>query len=310
MKDTPRKTRLILAVLAVVVGLFMVAVAPVLIQVSMERVVAALVEVSKEKPAYDSGIMLFSFTYPLYRGLIFVGGIALILLSLPILKGEEWTYPAGLLAAAFPSAGGMFMFLPYISWVEGFPIPMLISFVGLAFFWSFIFLRKADPWLKWAHFLALTFSGMLTTHAFTIGIGNLRMLLTRPMKPLYDGLAWWVLSWSGPIQWICVILLFVAIYQLAARKFAGWWLALIAAVSILAIDVPTQVIRTTMSESTSWDYLYGSLLCIGLLFTLFFPKFRAVLVVDEGISQPEREPEKAAPQFGSEPGEAAAPARL
>lgn len=286
MKATPQNTRLIIAVLAVVVGLFMVAAAPFLIQVSMERVVAALVEVSKEKPTYSSGILLFSFSYPIYRGLIFIGGITLILLALPIYKGEEWTYPASLLAAAFPSAGGMFMFLPYVSWVEGFPIPMVISFVGLAFFWSLIFLRKVDKWLRWGHFLALTFAGMLTTHAFTIGIGNLRMLLTRPMKPLYDGIAWWVLSWSGPIQWLCTILLFVAIYQLAAGKATGWWLALIAAVSILAIDAPTQVIRSTMSESTSLDYLYGSLLSLGLLFSLFFPKFRAVFV-SKDLVQPE-----------------------
>jgi hypothetical protein len=278
MKNTPHNTRLILVVLAAVVGLFMIAVTPFLIQTSMERVVASLIEVSKDKPAYTSGILLFSYTYPLYRGLIFIGGIALLLLTVPIYKGEEWSYPVGLLAAAFPSAGGMFMFLPYVSWVEGFPIPLVISFVGLAFFWSFIFLRKVDKWLKWGHFLALTFAGMLTTHAFVIGIGNLRMLLTRPAKPLYEGLEWWVLAWSAPIQWICVILFFIAIPLIAMRKFSGWWLALLGAVSILAIDVPTQIIRTTMSESTSWDYLYGSLLSLGLLIALLYPKFRAALI--------------------------------
>lgn len=149
MKDTSQTNRLILAILAVVVGLFMIAVAPFLIQTSMERVVAALVEVSKTKPQYASGIMLFSYTFPLYRGLIFIGGIMLILFARPIYKGEEWTYPASLLASAFPSAGGMFMFMPYVSFVDGFPIPMVISFVGLIFFWSFILLRKVDKWLKW-----------------------------------------------------------------------------------------------------------------------------------------------------------------
>jgi hypothetical protein len=278
MKETPINTRRIMAILAVIVGLFMVAVAPFIIQLSLDRVVAALLEVSIDRPAFSSGILLFSFAYPFYRALIFVGGVILILLAGPIIKGEEWAYPTGLLAAAFPSAGGMFMFLPYVSWVDGFPLPMVISFVGLAFFWSFIFLRKVDKWLKWSHFLTLTFAGMLTTHAFTIGIGNLRMLLTRPNKPLYDGMEWWVLAWSAPIQWICVILLFVGVYLLAARKYAGWWLMLISAVSILAIDAPTQVIRTTMSESTSWDYLYGSLLSIGLLFGLLFPKFNTALL--------------------------------
>lgn len=278
MKETPQNKRLVLAILAVVVGMFMIAVAPYVIQISMERVVASLIEVSKEKPQYASGVLLFSFAYPLYRGLFFIGGVALILFAGPIYKGEEWTYPASLLASAFPSAGGMFMFLPYVSWVEGFPIPMVISWVGLAFFWTIILIRNADKWLKWGHFLSLTFMGMLTTHAFVVGIGNFRMLMTRPEKPLYAGLEWWVLSWSAPVQWICVILLFIGIYLLASRKISGWWLGLIAGASILVMDAPTQVIRSTMTDTTSLDYLYGTLLSIGLLFSLLFPKFRQALV--------------------------------
>ena len=74
------------------------------------------------------------------------------------------------------------MFMPYVSFVDGFPVPMAISIVGLIFFWSLILMRKADKWLKWGQFLALTFAGMLTTHAFIVGIGNLRTLLTRPRK--------------------------------------------------------------------------------------------------------------------------------
>ena len=169
------------------------------------------------------------------------------------------------------------MFMPYVSFVDGFPLPMVISFVGLIFFWSFILLRKVDKWLKWGQFLALTFSGMLTTHAFIVGIGNMRMLLTRPEKPMYSGLGQWVLAWSQPVQWICVILLFVAIYQLAANKFSGWWLALVSVVSLAAIDIPMQIIRLTMTESTAWDYSYGLPVIIGLLFTLFFPKFKKAL---------------------------------
>lgn len=284
MQSTSRKNRLILSVLAVAVGLFMVAAAPFLIQISVERVVSALIEVSKQKPAYASGILIFSFAYPLYRALIFVGGIALLLFARPIYKGEEWAYPASLLASAFPSAGGMFMFLPYVSWVEGFPIPMVISWVGLAFFWSMIFMRNVDKWLKWGQFLSLTFAGMLTTHTFTIGIGNLRMLLTRPEKPLYAGLEWWILAWSGPVQWICTILLFIAIYKIAQQKITGWWLACIAGVSILAIDVPTQIVRTFIAKSDSLDYLYGTLLAGGLLFTLLYPKFKALLVKDENCN--------------------------
>lgn len=284
MQNTSRTNRLILTVLAVVVGLFMVAAAPFLIQTSLERVISALMEVSAEKPAYASGILLFSFMYPFYRALIFTGGVMLLLFAKPIYEGHAWTYPASLLATAFASAGGMFMMLPYVSFVDGFPLPMAISLVGLTYFWSAIFLRKADLWEKWGNFAVLTFAGMLTTHAFTIGIGNMRMLLTRPEKPLYAGFDWWVLAWSAPVQWIAVILLFIAIYAIAARKRIGWWLALIAGASIFAIDVPTQIIRTFVAHSDSLDYLYGSLLSGGLLFSLLFPKFK--------VAELGKEPEK------------------
>ncbi|KAF0106741.1 MAG: hypothetical protein FD146_2333 [Anaerolineaceae bacterium] len=278
MENTPKNVRLILAILAVVVGIFMIAVAPFLIQTSLEKVLTELSIVAAEKPAYASGILLFSYFFPLYRGLIYIGGIALLLLARSIYQGKEWAYPVALLAAAFPSAGGMFMFMPYVSFVDGFPIPMVVSMVGLTFFWSLILLRKVDKWVKWGQFLALTFAGMLTTHAFIVGIGNLRTLLTRPDKPFYDGLGWWVLAWSQPIQWICAVLLFVAIYQMAARKFSGWWLALVSVTSLAAIDIPMQIIRLTMTESTAWDYTYGLPMIIGLLFVLLFPKFKAALI--------------------------------
>jgi len=278
MQNTPRSIRLALAILAVAVGLFMIAVAPFLIQTSLERVISALIVVSAERPAYASGIPLFSYAFPLYRGLIFIGGIALLWLAGPIYRGKEWSYPAALLAAAFPSAGGMFMMMPYVSFVDGFPLPVAVSMVGLIFFWSMILLRSVDKWVKWGQLLALTFAGMLTTHAFIVGTGNLRTLLTRPEKPLYDGLGTWVLAWSQPIQWICVILLFIAIYQLAARKPVGWWLALIAVTSLTAIDLPMQIIRLTLTDSTAWDYSYGLPMIVGLFFVLLYPKFKAALV--------------------------------
>lgn len=280
MKETPQSKRTILAILAVIVGLFMITVAPFLIQTSLERVLTELQTVSAQKPAYASGILLFSYAFPLYRGLIFIGGIALLLLARPIYRGEEWAYPVALLASAFPSAGGMFMFMPYVSFVDGFPIPMAVSIVGLIFFWSLILLRNVDKWLKWGQLLVLTFAGMLSTHAFIVGIGNLRTLMTRPEKPMYNGLGTWVLAWSQPIQWICVILLFIAIYKIAERKYSGWWLALVSVTSLTAIDVPMQIIRLTMTDSTALDYTYGMPVMLGMFIVLLMPKFKNALIAE------------------------------
>jgi hypothetical protein len=174
---------------------------------------------------------------------------------------------------AVPSIGGFFMFLPHISWVPGFPFPMIISFMGLAGYWSFIFLRKGEKIQKWTRFAALTFIGMLSTHAFTIGIGAQRTMATRPGYPFYQDFTWWLFNWAGEVNWVAVILLFISIPLLAVGKKKGWWLAVIGTIAIIAIDAPTQIFRTK-----TLDYLYGTLLSIGVLIFTLVPYFKKHLL--------------------------------
>ena len=277
MQDTPQKNRTIMSVVAIVIGLLMVAVIPFIVQTALERVLTDLtIHIKAGNPAFSSGIPLFDLFYPVWRAIIFVAGIALILISQAIRKGEEWTYPVAMALLALPAIGGMFMFLPYISWVDGFPIPMIISVIGLIGYWSFIFLRKAETMQKWTLFGALTFIGMLCTHAFTIGIGAQRTMMTRPGHPMYQDFTWWLFNWAGEVNWVAVILLFISIPLLAVGRRKGWWLAVIGTTSILAIDVFTQIFRMK-----TWDYLYGSLLALGVLLFTVLPYFKKHLLREE-----------------------------
>ena len=277
MQDTPQRNRTIMSVVAIVIGLLMVAVIPFIVQTALERVLTDLtIHIEAGNPAFSSGLTLFDLFYPVWRAIIFVAGIALILISQAIRKGEEWTYPVAMALLALPAIGGFFMFLPYISWVEGFPIPLFISAIGLTGYWSFIFLRKAETIEKWTLFGALTFIGMLCTHAFTIGIGAQRTMMTRPGHPMYQDFTWWLFNWAGEVNWVAVILLFISIPLLAVGKRKGWWLAVIGSTAILAIDVFTQIFRMK-----TWDYLYGSLLALGVLLFTVLPYFKKHLLREE-----------------------------
>lgn len=269
MKATSQKSRLIMAIAAVIGGVLMITLVPVLVQVSLDQVLVELVKVSKEKPQYGSGIALFSLFFPFWRALIFVAGATLIAIAIELYRGEEWAWAIALLAHAMPAIGGMFMFLPHVSWVSGFPIPMIISWIGLAGFWTTLLLYQSERMQKVGNFFALTFIGMLTTHSFTLGIGAQRMLLTRPGQPLFSGVEWSILTLTGYVVWLGTLMLIIAIPLLALRKPAGWWLAVIASFSILLIDAPTQIVRMA-----TFDYLYGVLLALGTLFFLLFPAFR------------------------------------
>jgi len=277
MGATPQKNRTIMAVIAVVIGLLMVAVIPFMVQTSLERVLVNLIEhINAGNPAFASGLPLFDFFYPVWRAVIFVAGAALLVIASQIKKGEEWTYPLAIALFALPAIGGMFMFLPYISWVPGFPLPLIISAIGLIGYWSFILLPKAEKAQKWTRLGALTFIGMLSTHAFTIGIGAQRTMWTRPGHPLYPDFTWWLFNWVGEVNWVAVILLFLSIPLLAVGRRKGWWLALIGTISILMINIPTQFFRTK-----TLDYLYGAILGIGVLIFLLVPYFKKNLLADE-----------------------------
>ena len=277
MKETSQTNRTIMSVIAVVIGLMMAYIIPFIVQTSLERVLIHLTaHIENGFSAFSSGLPLFDFFYSVWQALIFAGGAALIVISWEIKKGSEWTYPLALSLFALPSIGGFFMFLPYISWVPGFPLPMIISFIGLSGYWAFIFLRKAEKMVKWARFGALTFIGMLATHAFTIGIGAQRTMATRPGYPLYPDFTWWLFRWAGEVNWIAVIFLFMSIPLLAMGKRRGWWLAVIPSITILMINVPTQFFRTK-----TLDYLYGTLLAIGVLFFTTVPFFKRHLLEDE-----------------------------
>ena len=279
MKETSQKNRNIMSILAIVIGLVMAYIIPFMTQTSLERVLIYLTaHIEDGFPAFSSGLPLFDFFYSVWQAVIFAAGAALIIISQEIKKGKEWTFPLAMTLFALPSIGGFFMFLPYVSWVPGFPLPMVISFIGLSGYWAFIFLKKGTKIQHWAQFGALTFIGMLATHAFTIGIGAQRTMATRPGYPMYPGFTWWLFRWAGEVNWVAVIFLFMSIPLLAMGKRKGWWFAITPAITILMINVPTQFFRTK-----TLDYFYGSILAIGVLIFTMLPYFKKHLITDEDV---------------------------
>ena len=277
MQATSQKNRNIMAIIAVVIGLIMAYAIPFIVQTSLERVLIHLTaHIEDGFPAFSSGLWLFDVFYSVWQAVIFAAGAALIIISWEIKKGTEWTYPLAVTLFALPAVGGFFMFLPYISWVPGFPLPLVIAFIGLTGYWAFIFLRKAETVVKWTRFGALTFIGMLTTHAFTIGIGAQRTMATRPGYPMYPDFTWWLFRWAGEVNWIAAILLFISIPLLVVGKRKGWWMAIIPTITILMINIPTQFFRTK-----TLDYLYGAILGIGVLIFLLVPYFKKNLLTKE-----------------------------
>lgn len=282
MKETSQKNRTIMSYMAIVIGLIMAYIIPFMVQTSLNRVLFHLnAHIEEGFPLFSSGLPLFDFSYTAWRAVIFVAGATLIVISQEIKKGTEWSFPLALSLFSLPSIGGMFMFLPYVSWVPGFPLPMIISIFGLTGYISFIFLRAGEKSVKWTQAGALTFIGMLITHGFTIGVGAQRTMATRVTYPFYpDDWTFWLFRWAGEVNWIAVIFLFMSIPLIAMGKRKGWWFAVVPSIAILMINVPTQFFRVK-----TLDYFYGAILAIGVLIFTVVPYFQKRLITDEDLAE-------------------------
>ena len=274
MKETPQNTRLLMAVVLVAAGIFMLVAAPFLVQSTLDPMLDGLVKKATQDPGFASGPVLMANFYSLWRALIFVAGMAVIVIAYPLWQGEEWTWPAALACMAIPSIGGMYMMLPFVTFVKGtMPPSMIITLVGLAGYWSILLLKKSEKGHRATNLLVFTLLGVITTESFVLGFGALRQLLTRPESPLFINAKIAILTIGGPVNWIAAIMTFAAIPLLAARKPLGWWLALIAGLSGAAASLPTHFVR----QATA-DYLIGAIMGIALVATLLVPTVKQRLL--------------------------------
>ncbi len=274
MKSTSQNTRLLMAVVLVAAGIFMLAVAPFLVQSTLDPMLDGLVKKAAQDPSFASGPVLMANFYSLWRALIFVAGVAVIVIAYPLWQGEEWTWPAALACMAIPSIGGMYMMLPFVTFVkETMPPSMIIILVGLAGYWSVLLLKKSEKGHRATNLLVFTLLGVITTESFVLGFGALRQLMARPESPLFINAKIAILTIGGPVNWIAAIMTFAAIPLLAARKPLGWWLALIAGLSGAAASLPTHFVR----QATA-DYLIGAIMGIALVATLLVPTVKQRLL--------------------------------
>jgi len=274
MKDTSKSNHLVMVILLVGAGIFMITVAPFLVQSTLDPMLQGLMKKVAEDPRYASGPTLMAIFYPLWRALILVAGVTCLVIAYPVWKGEEWTWPVALTCLAIPAIGGMYMMLPFVSFVkDAMPPSMIITLVGLVGYWGVLLLRKSTWVQKAVNFLVFTLLGVIATESFVLGFGAMRQLMARPGKPLFMDAKITVLTIGGPVNWIGAVLVFAAIPLLAARKPAGWWLGLIAGISIAIAGVPTHLIR----QATA-DYLIGAILGVALVVTLLVPAIRQRLI--------------------------------
>ena len=103
MAHTPRNNRIVMVVLCALVGVFLILAVPWIFQTSLEQVLAKLIEAIVNEPRFISGITLFSFLYPFWRVVGFIAGVTLLVITVPLYRGKDWTFTAAVTTLADPS---------------------------------------------------------------------------------------------------------------------------------------------------------------------------------------------------------------
>jgi hypothetical protein len=277
-QDFSQRARLVLAILVVVYGLFVILGAPFLIQGSLDAILARVVPKIPDEPVFAMTAVLLPIFFFIMRAIDFVAGVTLVVVAYPFFRGEKWTWPVTLSALSLPTLFGVLTSLPHVVHYGRPPAAGLLLLFGITLFWVVLLLKSGSRVQKWARFLAFTLLGMTAGHINVLVLHSLKNLITRADKPFFTDIMTTVYGYEGPINFIAFVFCIVAIPLLASenKKLAGWYLALIAGISVALANYPTHFIRMQTS-----DFFVAGSLGLGIAIVTLIPAFKKALLVKE-----------------------------
>jgi hypothetical protein len=268
-----RGAKLTLTVLIVLYGLFVTVAVTFLIQGSLDAILARIVPKIADEPSFALTAILLPIFFFIMRGIDFVAGLTLIVIAVPFWKEETWTWPVALSCLSLPTLFGVLTSLPHIVQYGRPPAAGLLLVFGLVIFLLMLLLKSGSKVEKWARFLTFTLLGVTAGHINVLVLHSLKNLIIREDKPLFTDIMTTVYGYEGPLNFIGMVFCIVAIPLLAARKPVGWYLALIAGLTVLLANYPTHFIRMQTS-----DFFVAGTLGLGLTVVCLIPAFKKALI--------------------------------
>jgi hypothetical protein len=282
--ETTQKGRLIMTVVAVVVGLFLLFSAPFISMKALTPALHNLTEVHQvQQPdgVWDTPVKILTATFHVWIALFVFGGATLLVIAKDIYADKKWARPVALTMLALPSMGGMTMVIPWMVLVwsdalgnkvsSGMPAALPIMLIGLIGYFIMLLAEKADAKTKIAQVVTFGALGVVGGMVFMNAQHGVRHFLTK--GPFYEA------SESNPelflggfVMYAAVAFFFVAIYLMAARKESGWYFAMITGIVTFAAAFLAFVDRYNVPSGQEW--LRGAMLSAVFIAIIAIPWFR------------------------------------
>lgn len=279
-----KQVRMTVTAVVVIAALLMILVVPFIafdlvnpiVTYQQARIEKFTAEGNPNAPLLTLTTWLVSFFFPFWGTMSLIAGLALLVLALPLYRGETWARGLALLCLAVPSMGGAYMIVPWMNFVwsaeGGFPPAIFIMAIGLIAYFTLLLADKGDITQKVVDFFVFLMLGVSSAEAFANGHAAFRILYGHPSRPLFgEGIAITFFGWLG--LWVSASLTIAAIYLLGRRKQSGWYTALIGGLAAFVVSGATHYVR-----HATLDYLYGSLMGLSIVVMLLIPGIKVRLL--------------------------------
>ena len=243
MKESNRTILGIMAAIALLMGLYLVFIAPGFFDSTMDQLI---LKQSKQATNLTAGPLSRLYIGSIYSGIEMLAGLVLIVISPALYKDKKWAWPLAVLMLSIPAMVNGFIGLGWLENLKKFPPAYTTFFLSLIAFWVMLLLKKNDGKTKIAIFSVFTLLGMLGAQAFMLYPHAVRVILKDPAAALLDPTAA-ILRHTGPLMFIVFILSALAIWKLAQRKESGWYLALLSGLVMAIGAFPVHYLRPSAS---------------------------------------------------------------
>lgn len=277
MLHSSEQTRKVITAVVLIAAILMILVVPIMafdmvnpiVNYQEARIEKFTVEGNPQAPLLTLTTWLVSFFYPFWGAMSVIAGLALLVIALPLYRGEEWARGLALLCLSVPAMGGAYMIVPWMNFVwsaeGGFPPAVLIMAIGLIAYFTLLLADKGDRTQKIVDFFVFLMLGVSSAEAFANGHAAFRILYGHPSRPQFgEGIAITYFGWLG--LWVGAALTIAAIYLLGRRKMSGWYAAMIGGLVTFVVSGATHYVR-----HVTIDYLLGSLMGLSIVIMLVIP---------------------------------------
>jgi len=229
----------IMAVIAILMGLFIVFIAPGLFDTTMDELI---LKQSKQATNLTAGPLSRLYVGSIYSGIEMLAGLALIAVSAALYGGKKWAWPITMFLLSIPAMVNGYIGLGWLENLKKFPPAYITFFLSFVAFLVMLFLKENNKKTKNAMFWVFLLLGMLGAQGFMLFPHALRVILKNPASALLDPAAA-VLRRTGPVMFLVFVFAGLAIWKLAQRKESGWYMALLTGAMMAIGAFPAHYLR-------------------------------------------------------------------